>query len=245
MAVPIIAAAGKLVGGAVKLFGGKGGGKGGAGGGEGGQKGGIIKNALGKGAGGIQAVLGAGQAIAGMIKQKKADAMLPSAEDAGQRQMRNYFARQKTALDSGTAGASQRNALQQMMQSGVKEAFKYGAGARGLNQMSQMYQQGIQGLNEQDRASSLAYAQEEGKLVDSMAQRRLDLGMQRYDREQARAASLKTKGNQNLAAGAGSLMGGASPSVGGAGGGEVLNNAVSKGKGGVGKTGGLPNPFKK
>jgi len=200
MAVPIVAAAGKLVGG---LFG-KGGGKGGSGGGIGG----AIKGAAGKGGAGIQGVLGVGQAISGMIKQKKADAMLPSAEDAGQRQMRNYFSRQKQALDSGTANSAQRNALQQMTQSGIKEAFKYGAGARGLNAMNQMYQQGVLNLNEQNRNQSLEYAKQEGTLVNDMAQRRLDLGMQRYDREQARAAALKTKGNQNMATGFGSLMGG-------------------------------------
>jgi hypothetical protein len=225
-------AVGKILGGVL----GKGGGKSGGGASQ-------------KGAGGIQAVVGAGQAIAGMIKQKKADAMMPSEEDAGQRRMMNYFSRQKNALDSGTAGTAQRGALNQMMQSGIKESFKYGAGARGLNAMSQMYQQGITNLNESDRTASLAYAQEEGKVVGDMAQRRLELGMTRYAREQARAAALKTKGNQNLASGMGSLIGGGK-SVGTGGGSSSPSTSISAPtastarKSGIGGGAGLPNPFK-
>jgi len=148
----------------------------------------------------VPAAIGAAQTIAGLIKKKKADAMMPSPEDKEQRAMQRLLARRRRAYETGTAGNADRSALRQAMQSGISNSFKYGAGSRGLNAMNQMYQQGIFGINQQGSSMAANYAQQEGALVNEMAQRRLDIQMTKYDREQARAAQLMTEGKQNLGA---------------------------------------------
>ena len=148
----------------------------------------------------IPAAIGAGQLVAGLIKKKKADSMMPSPEDQEQRAMQRYLARQKRAYATGTANNADRSALRQAMQSGISKSFKYGAGARGLNAMSQMYQQGLLGINQQGNTMAANYAQQEGQLINDMSQRRLDIQMTKYDREQARAAQLMQEGKQNLGA---------------------------------------------
>lgn len=146
----------------------------------------------------IPAAIGGAQVIAGLIKKKKADAMMPSPEDQEQRMMQRYLARQKRAYSTGTANNADRSALRQAMQSGISNSFKYGAGSRGLNAMNQMYQQGLMGINQQGSTMAANYAQQEGAAIDNMAQRRLDIQMTKYDREQARAAQLMQEGKQNL-----------------------------------------------
>ena len=203
------------------------------GGGGGGMSGGMI-------GGIVKGIIGGGQWIAGQIKQDKADGMLPAIEDPGQRKMLNYYSRQRNALNSGTASGGQRNALNQMMQSGIKQSFKYGAGARGLNAMANMYNQGLLGLNEQDRTQSMEVANQETALQNIMAQRRLELGMERYDREQARAANLKSKGSRTLSSAVGSVVGemgdgGVKSESGGSGGGsgDILSGITNIFKKGV------------
>lgn len=147
---------------------------------------------------GIGTAVGIGQAVAGKIKQKKADAMIPAEEDPMQRMMLNQLTRQQRAYQTGTANNASRVGMQQAMQSGIKESFKRGATARGLNAMNQMYTQGIQGLNAQDIQGAGQAQQMRGALLNQMAQRKLELGMERYDREQARSAQLLTDGKRNI-----------------------------------------------
>lgn len=151
-----------------------------------------------KGSNLLGTAMGAGQFLAGKIKQKKADSMIPDMEDPEQRALQRQFARQKRAFQTGTANNTSRNALKQMMQSGIKESFKYGAGTRGLNAMNQMYQQGLSGINQSGQEEARAYAGAEADVINTMAQRKLELGMEKYDREQARAAQLITDGKRNV-----------------------------------------------
>lgn len=146
----------------------------------------------------VPAAIGVAQTVAGLIKKKKADSMMPAQEDPEQRAMLRYLARQKRAYSTGTANNSDRAALRQAMQSGITSSFKYGAGSRGLNSMNQMYLQGLMGINQQGTQAAAGYAQQEGGLLNEMAQRRLDVQMTKYDREQARAAQTLQEGKQNL-----------------------------------------------
>lgn len=157
------------------------------------------KNFLGTDEGKASA-LGVGQMIAGRIRQKKADSMTPAVEDPEQIMLQRQFSRQKRAFQTGTANAPQTKAIQQMMRSGLKESMKYGAGMRGLNAMNQMYSNAMMGLNQQGADQAREYAGMEGSVLNQMAQRRLEIGMEKYDREQARAAQQITDGRRNLGA---------------------------------------------
>lgn len=207
-------ASGGAAGGAGASTGMMGGGAGGmvakaGGGGGGGKKGG---NAIGglmeklNGNGASSLAIGGIQAIVGMRKKKKADAMLPSMEDTEQRAMKNYISRRRRAFETGTANTASRTALRQAMQSGVSNSFKYGASTRGLNAMNQMYLNGLLGLNEQGINTTNQLIQQESQAVDNIAQRKLDLGMTKYDREQARAAQLMQQANQNMGVGLAKIM---------------------------------------
>lgn len=149
--------------------------------------------------------LGVGQAAVGAIKQKKADAMIPQLEDPEQRAMRNLIARKRRAYDTGTASNADRTALRQMQKSGISNAFKYGAGARGLNEMNKMFIQGTMGLNQSGKDTANQLLQLEKQANDEIVQRKLDILMTKYDTAQARAAQLKTQGNKNLMVGLASL----------------------------------------
>lgn len=175
----------------------------------GGNKGGnAIGGLMGKlnGNGTNSLVIGGIQAIVGMRKKKKADAMLPSMEDTEQRAMKNYISRRRRAFETGTANTASRTALRQAMQSGISNSFKYGASTRGLNAMNQMYLNGLLGLNEQGINTTNQLIQQESQAVDNIAQRKLDLGMTKYDREQARAAQLMQQANQNMGVGLAKIM---------------------------------------
>lgn len=148
----------------------------------------------------VPAAIGVGQTIAGLVKKKKADAMMPNAEDPEQRAMQRLISRQRRAYQTGTANNADRAALRQAMQSGLSNTFKYGAGSRGLNAMNQMYMQGLMGLNQANRNMAAQTINQEKQAIDDLAQRRLDIQMTKYDREQARAAQLLQEGKQNMGA---------------------------------------------
>lgn len=190
------AAIGKIAGGVI-------GGGGGKKNGGGGMLGGLKQ----KGGAGVGMLVGAGQMIAGQMKQKKADAMLPSDENVEQRALQRQFSRKKRAFETGTADQSQRTALNQMMKTGIKESLKFGAGARGLNAMNQIYSQGLNMVGESGKKDALDYATKEGEMINTLAQRKLELGMERYDRAQARAAQLKTDGKRNFGSSVARLTG--------------------------------------
>jgi hypothetical protein len=193
------AAIGKIAGSVI------GGGGGKSGGGKSG--GGMLNGLKQKGGAGVGMIVGAGQMIAGQMKQKKADAMIPSDENVEQRALQRQFSRKKRAFETGTADQSQRTSLNQMMKSGVKESLKYGAGLKGLNAMNQIYSQGLNAIGESSKKDAFDYATKEGEMINTLAQRKLELGMERYDRAQARAAQLKTDGKRNFGSSVARLTG--------------------------------------
>lgn len=149
---------------------------------------------------GAALAIGIGQTVAGIVKKKKADAMIPAQEDPEQRAMLRYLARQKRAYSTGTANNADRSALRQALASGVSNSFKYGAGSRGLNAMNQMYLQGLMGINAQGIQGATSYTEQEARQLGDISQRKLDLNMNVYDREQARSAQTLQEGKQNLGA---------------------------------------------
>jgi hypothetical protein len=169
--------------------------KSGGGGGEGGGGGG--QGPLGA----VQMGVGGLQALAGHIKQKKADAMMPAMEDPRMLRLQRQFGRMRRGYQTGTAMNAQKGALSEMMRSGTANAFRAGGGMRGVNQMARMFQQGMVGLSGQAMQGEAQAAGQEADITNRMSQRQLELGLLKYNTEQARAARMKTGGNRNLNAG--------------------------------------------
>lgn len=144
------------------------------------------------------AALSIGKGVAGLVKQKKADAMMPKAEDPEERALASYAQRRKRAFQTGTAMAGQRNAMLQAMKTGVNASFKVGGGAKGLNMMTRAFNQQALGMQNQAQQGELAFAQMEDKAIRKIADRKLQLGLLKYNTEQARAAQMKKEGKSNM-----------------------------------------------
>lgn len=160
--------------------------------------------------GGLSAPIGAGLgAIIGGVSagKKRQDvnlAMVIAMEDPEERAMQRFFARRKRAYLTGTANNADRTALRQGVQSGITNAFKYGATTRGLNSLSQMYQQGLMGLNAQGMQGALQYGAQENATTNNMVQRRLELALLKASQKSAEASQQTTEDKQNAGVG---LMG--------------------------------------
>jgi len=160
--------------------------------------------------GGLSAPIGAvygalfGGTIAGKKRQDANSAMAIQTEDPEERAMQRFFARRKRAYLTGTANNADRNALRQGFQGGITNAFKYGATTRGLNSLSQMYQQGLMGLNAQGQQGALQYGAQESATTNNMVQRRLELALLKASQKSAEASQQTTEDKQNTGVG---LMG--------------------------------------
>ena len=148
--------------------------------------------------GGLSAAIPAGMAvgkfIAGKIKQNKADASMPRMEDPEERALASYASRRKRAFQTGTASVSTRNALLSSMKTGINKSFQVGGGSKGLNMMSNMFNQAMLGIQDRDLAGELQYSQAEADRKTRLSQRELELGLLKYNTEQARAAQTLKEG---------------------------------------------------
>jgi len=176
---------------------------GGGGGGEGGGQtktdgSGLLKKMMGKSgissADAAAGVYGIGKTIAGKIKGKKADEMLPMGEDPEERKLQREYARKKRSLASGTAMESERNSLKEMAKQGMTNSFRAGGGTKGLAMMSRMFNEGVAGLNTNAAAQEAQYAQMEQAQVTKLADRKLQLGLLKYNTKKAEAAQTLKEG---------------------------------------------------
>ena len=90
----------------------------------------------------------AGQMIAGAINRKKADAMLPSSENAMERQLLNTVRRRRRALETGTAATADRSAIKQMAKQYGQGAFRAG-GQVNTGVLAQLLNQGMANISSQ------------------------------------------------------------------------------------------------
>lgn len=132
--------------------------------------------------------IAAAKFISGKIKEKKADAMLPKYEDPEERALSSYAARRKRAFQTGTASAAQRNQLAQAMKTGINKSFQVGGGSKGLNMLTSLFNQAQLGIQDKDLAGELQYAGMESDIKKRISQRKLELGLLKYNTAQARAA---------------------------------------------------------
>tara|TARA_R100001163_G_C5068400_1_gene208647 strand:+ start:438 stop:983 length:546 start_codon:yes stop_codon:yes gene_type:complete len=160
---------------------------------------------------GMSMALGAGQMIAGSINRKKADSLLPPAEDPMERQMLNTLRRRRRALETGTANLAQTNAARQMSKQAMSSAFKAG-GPVNQSFYSNLQSQtlgNIAAQSAQQYSQALGMEQSQSKL---MADRRSDLSLLRSARKSAQAERQMQTGQQNIGAGLGNLFGSLDPS---------------------------------
>ncbi len=156
---------------------------------------------------GASAALGAGQMIAGAINRKKADALLPPAEDPMERQMLNTLRRRRRSLETGTGSLADRNAARQMSKQAMNSAFKAG-GPVNQSFYSNLQSQtlgNIAAQSAQQYSQALGMEQSQTKL---MADARRDLSLLRSARKSAQAEQQMQGGQQNLMAGVASMTGG-------------------------------------
>lgn len=149
-----------------------------------------------------QKAIGIGQAIVGKIQQRKADSMMPSPVDPEEQRMQRHFARRKRAFQTGTALASERNAMKQMLAQGYRNAFRSGGGSRGgLLRLQSIFNQGMLGLGKQARQGEQVNAAAEAQYASKNADRRLELSLLKYNTRQARAAQNLKEGKSNIMSG--------------------------------------------
>ena len=190
----------------------------GGGGGGGGALKGLLKGAtgaLGMNPAGIAAMaaLTVGKGIAGAVKRKKAEKIMPQAEDPEERALASYAARRKRAFQTGTAMASQRAALQDAMKVGIDKSFKVGGGAKGLNMMSRMFNQAMLGTQEQALQGETQFAQMEKDAKTRISQRKLELGLLKRAQAMGDSTQAQKEGKSGLMQGLARTIGigGANP----------------------------------
>jgi hypothetical protein len=150
----------------------------------------------------LGAVLGAAQLGVGMYQKKKARAALPGAEDLGQRQMLNATRRRVRAIETGTAGSSDAAMNRQSIKSAGVNAFKTG-GPMNFGVLNQLMS-GAAAASASNRGEQLqSLLQQEGNLVDTMAQRRFDRQMLMEQEDRADAMQNISGGQDNLLSGIG------------------------------------------
>ena len=170
---------------------------------------GLLKGALGKAFGGVAGMtpgqqaagvaLGVGQTVAGMIQEKKADALIPAVEDKMSRDYLEQIRRKRRAAETNTSGAAATAALRQTVKSIGVNSFKGGGGGN-TSVLSQVMADQNAALRDKGTQEELAYMDAEGKQVSEMAQRKSDIGMFRANQKFAKAASNKAAGPTNALA---------------------------------------------
>lgn len=175
------------------------------------------------------AALAVGKGIAGKVQQNKADKMLPKYEDPEERALASYAARRKRAFQTGTATAASRNALRESMKTGIEKSIKVGGGAKGLNMMTRMFNQAQLGLAEKELAGETKFAEMESQQKNRISQRKLELGLLKYNTAQARGAQQTKEGKSLIGQGLARAIGIPAPNPYGSAGQEVSTTGTEGG----------------
>lgn len=150
--------------------------------------------------------LGAGQMVAGKIKEKKAEGMGPALVDPNQRAMANLTRRQFRATQTGTAYATdykQGAALAKMMMN--KSLLGGGRSMAPIMDLMKTNQANITQRAGQERTGLLAtLVQQEQDIAD----RKMDLQGLAQQKLEDKSQALLSSGRQNLMGGAGTILSG-------------------------------------
>jgi hypothetical protein len=148
---------------------------------------------------GVKAGIGIGQMVAGAINRKKADRMLPPAEDPMERQLLNTVRRRRRAIETGTAATADRTAVKQMARQYGQNAFRAG-GPVNTGVLAQLMNQGMQNISSQYNQQYNQTLGMEQEQVGKMADVRRDLQLLKSARKSAQAEQQMQAGQQNLMA---------------------------------------------
>lgn len=143
---------------------------------------------------------GVGQLIDAAGAKRKKEALTPAAEDVGERQLREYYRRQRKKTETGTGSMRDVNALRQMLAQGAKTSFRMGGGPRS-NYLSNLYSSGMTNIANRDQQQLGQLRGLESKLVTDMANTRRDLSLLQRAELSAQQAQQTQAGSQNLLAG--------------------------------------------
>jgi hypothetical protein len=134
----------------------------------------------------------AGQMIAGMQNRKKAEAELPSL-NAGERQLLNTARRRRRALETGTAGASDRASLRQTLAQFGQNSFRAGGGVN-TGILNQLRAQGEKNISD-------SYAQQYGQAFEQESKITKDISNFFNDIQLLKSARRSARGEQQVQAG--------------------------------------------
>lgn len=147
----------------------------------------------------VQGGFAIGQMIAGSQNRKKADAMLPPAEDPMERQLLNTVRRRRRAIETGTAGFIDKKLVGQNVKQYGQNAFRAG-GPVNTGVLAQLMNQGMQNISSQYNQQYNQTLGMEQEQVGKMADVRRDLQLLKSARKSAQAEQQMQAGQQNLLA---------------------------------------------
>ena len=168
--------------------------------------------------GGLGTAFSAGQMVLGAIQAKKADALLPPAEDPMSRQVLSGLKTQQQKALTGTSSFTAVKAALQGAKTMGQNAFNSG-GPVNPNLIASVINPALQNINQSSAALAADYAKQIGEQTSEMAQRKSDLSTLRSSRMSAKAATNTAAGTENLLANLGTGKKKVQ---------EVAENAVSK-----------------
>lgn len=164
---------------------------------------------------GAQMLTSAGKNIAGAIKKRKADKEMPSLVDANQRALLNTLKRQQRAAQTGTASKMLMQNTKAMQKQALKNAMKFGGGARGLAPFMGMYNDALANIQSQSRQEALGLNEGIMKMTGDIADRQMDLQSLAAEKKRQDAVAMQQGAGKNLQA---LITQGAATSSGGGGG---------------------------
>lgn len=146
--------------------------------------------------------VGLGTGLISANEKNKAKALIPSEVDPQQQAMERYYARMRTAYQTGTAQASQRADLQATTQQALKNAFKFGGASTDVASIKDIYLKGVLGLNQQGQQMEGMYADKQSQAINDISQRKLDIQGALYDQAKVTAEN----DSKNLSANTNALL---------------------------------------
>ncbi len=154
-------------------------------------------NLRGAGFAGIQ---GLSQIARGRQLLRQSEAATPETQSRQLLQQQTLLDRQRRSLQTGTATRRQSEMFAQAFKTGATQSFRGGGGTRGLNQLTQMFNQGVTGLSSQSQQQQIALLQQRGQVADTLAAQERELGLLKQAKLEARGEQLLKTGRSNATA---------------------------------------------
>lgn len=149
---------------------------------------------------GAQILTSAGKGIAGAVKKKQAEKEMPSLVDANQRALLNTLKRQQRAAQTGTSSKMLMQNTKAMQKQALKNAMKFGGGARSMAPMMGMYNDALANIQAQSRQEALGLNEGIMKMTGDIADRQMDLQSLAAEKKRQDGVALMSGAGKNLQA---------------------------------------------